>query len=65
MFLLRLNKPPLKREPSYTLGGNVNWGSHYGEQDGGSLKIGRSLAVQWLGLSVHGRQCRFEPWMGN
>ena len=26
-----------KREPSYTVGGNVNWYSHYGEQYGGSL----------------------------
>ena len=31
-----------KREPSYTVGGNVNWCSHCGEQYGGSsekLKI--------------------------
>ena len=27
-----------RREPSYTVGGNVNWYSHYGEQYGGSLK---------------------------
>ena len=27
-----------KREPSYTVGGNVNWCSTYGEQYGGSLK---------------------------
>ena len=27
-----------KREPSYTVGGNVNWYSHYGKQYGGSLK---------------------------
>ena len=27
-----------KREPSYTVGGNVNWCSHYGVQSGGSLK---------------------------
>ena len=26
------------REPSYIVGGNVNWYSHYGEQYGGSLK---------------------------
>ena len=25
------------REPSYTVGGNVNWYNHYGEQYGGSL----------------------------
>ena len=27
-----------KREPSYTVGGNANWYSHYGEQCGISLK---------------------------
>ena len=27
-----------KRDLSYTVGGNVNWYSHYGEQYGGSLK---------------------------
>ena len=27
-----------KREPSYTVGGNVNWYSHYGEQYEGLLK---------------------------
>ena len=27
-----------KRKPSYTVGGNVNWYSHYGEQYGGSLE---------------------------
>ena len=28
-----------RREPSYTVGGNVNSYSHYGEQHGDSLKI--------------------------
>ena len=27
-----------KGEPFYTVGGNVNWHSHYGEEYGGSLK---------------------------
>ena len=27
-----------KRKPSYTVGGNINWCSHYGEWNGGSLK---------------------------
>ena len=27
-----------RREPSYTVGGNVNWFSHYEGQYGGSLK---------------------------
>ena len=26
-----------KREPSYTIGRNLNWYSHYGKQYGGSL----------------------------
>ena len=26
-----------KKDPSYTVGGNVNWCSHYGDQYGGSL----------------------------
>ena len=28
-----------KMEPSSTIGGNVNWCSHYAEEYGGSLKI--------------------------
>ena len=27
-----------KKEPSRSVGGNINWCSHYGEQYGGSLK---------------------------
>ena len=27
-----------KKEPSYIVGGNVNWYSHYGDQYGDSLK---------------------------
>ena len=27
-----------KKEPSHTVGGNVNWYNHYGGQYGGSLK---------------------------
>ena len=27
-----------KREPSYTVDGNVNWGRQYGKQYGGSFK---------------------------
>ena len=27
-----------KREPSYTVGRNVNWNSHYGEQYGGYFR---------------------------
>ena len=28
-----------KREPSCTVGGNINWYNHYGEQYGGTLEI--------------------------
>ena len=38
-----------EREPSDTVGGNVNWGSHYGEQYGGSLKNEKQSyhMIQW------------------
>ena len=36
--MIRAGKDVGKREPSYTIGGNVNWCNHYGEQYGGSLK---------------------------
>jgi len=29
----------VKKRTLYTFGGNVNWYSHYEEQNGGSLKI--------------------------
>ena len=34
-----------KREPSYTVGGNANQDSHYGEQCGDSLKTGNRTAL--------------------
>ena len=37
----------VKRESSYTVGGNVNWYSHYGEQYGGSLKT-KNRATLWF-----------------
>ena len=44
-----------KREPSYTVGGNVNWCSHYREQYGDSLKklkieLPYDLAISLLGI---------------
>ena len=33
-----LERVERKRELSYTVGGNINWYSCYGEQYGGSLK---------------------------
>ena len=35
-----------KREPCYTVGGNVNWYSHYGEQCGDFLKKKKNLGVK-------------------
>ena len=37
-----------KREPSYTVGGNVNWYNHYGEQYGG---------IYWKKTIVHKDTC--------
>ena len=34
-----------KRKPSYTVGGNVNWYSHYGKQYGGSSRSKNRTAV--------------------
>ena len=36
-----------ERKPSYTVGGNVNWCSHYGEQYGGSLKKLKNRVAIW------------------
>ena len=33
-----IGKDMEKRELSHTVGGNVNWCSHYGKEDGGSSK---------------------------
>ena len=37
-FFLEASSNVERREPFHTLGGNVNWYSHYGEQYEGSLK---------------------------
>ena len=44
-----------KREPSYTVGGNVNWCSHYGKLYGGStkkqkIKLPYDPAIPLLGI---------------
>ena len=44
-----------KREPSYTVGGNVNWCSHYGKPYGGSSKklkieLLYEAAIPFLGI---------------
>jgi len=45
-----------KREPYYTVGGNANWYSHYGEQCGDSLKNEIELpynpAIPLLGINL-------------
>ena len=40
-----------RREPLYSVGGNVNWSSHYGEQCGGSLKTDMIVILQDLHVS--------------
>ena len=35
-----------KREPSYTVGGNVNWCNHYGKQYGESSKKKTKLKIE-------------------
>jgi len=42
-----------KREPSHTVGGNINWYGHYGEQYGGSLEnkeLPYDPAIPFLGI---------------
>ena len=39
-----------KREASYTVGGNANGYSHYGEQYGGSSKTKKSFSGETTGL---------------
>ena len=46
-----------KREPSCTIGGNVNWYRHYGEQYGGSLKSKNRTTI-WPSNSTPGH----IPW---
>ena len=36
-----------RREPSCTVGGYVNWDSHYGEEYGDSLKKTKNRATIW------------------
>ena len=52
-----------KREPSYTIGGNANQNSHYGEQCGDSLKklqieLPYDPAIPLLG--IHTEETRIE-----
>ena len=52
-----------KREPSYTVGGNVNYYSHYGEECGDSLKkldieLPYDPAIPLLG--IHTKETRIE-----
>ena len=37
-----------KREPSYAVGGNANWYSHYGEQHGDSIKKKKKVEIELL-----------------
>ena len=43
-----------KREPSYTVGRNVNLYNHYGEQYGGSLKLKLKKTIIWFNKPIPG-----------
>ena len=50
-----------KREPTYTVGENVNWCSHYGKQYGGSLNHKQYESPTYrLGESI----CKWCNWLG-
>ena len=52
-----------KKEPSYTVGGNANWYSHYGEQCGDSLKkleIELPYDSEIPMLGIHTEETRIE-----
>ena len=52
-----------KREPSYIVGGNVNWYSHYGEQCGDfftKLKIELPFDPEIRFLGIHTEETRSE-----
>ena len=47
-----------KREPSYTVGGNINWGRYYRKHYGGfskklEIELSYDLAVLYLGIYPH------------
>ena len=47
-----------KREPSYTIGGNKNWGRHYRKYYGGfskklKIELPYDMAVLYLGIYPH------------
>ena len=44
-FITNAGEGVEKREPSYTVGGNVNWCSRYGEQYEGSSKTKNRVAI--------------------
>ena len=44
-----------------TVGGNVNWYSHYGEQYGGSLKKTKNRAPIWPSDSTSGANTLRKP----
>ena len=55
-----------RREPSHTVGGNVNWYSHYGEQYGGSLKklkieLPCITAIPFLGMYLEKNMTGKDP----
>ena len=53
LLLINVGEGAEKREPSYTVGGNANQCSHYGEQCGDSLKNQKYVpAILLLGIYI-------------
>jgi len=52
-----------RREPSYTVSGNVNWYSHYGEQYGGSLKNSHHTIHQSHSWACMQKNCHSKRYM--
>ena len=45
-----------KKEPSYTVGGNVSWYRHYGEQYGGSVLFTICVPLTQTTSTTRGRE---------
>ena len=56
-----------KRESYYTVGGNVNWYSHYGEQYEGYLKKTKNIATLWSSenhnLNIDSLRCSGQHYL--
>ena len=66
--ITNVGKDVEKREPLCTVGGNVNWFSHYGQQYGGSskklkLELPDDLAILLLGMCLKKMNINLKRYM--